>query len=50
LCPFPLQLTMKVREQYRARFSLSGGTRSKDVDSVLAVASVERNVFLGIGV
>jgi hypothetical protein len=46
LCQFPLQF--KVRDQRCARCSLSWGTRSKDVDSVLAVASVVRTVVLGV--
>jgi hypothetical protein len=41
---------IQVREQRCARSSLSGGTRSKVVDSVLAVASVVRTVVLGVGV
>jgi hypothetical protein len=48
LCSFPLRLTMQVREQRCARSSLGGGTRSKVVDSVLAVASVVRTVVLGV--
>jgi hypothetical protein len=46
-CPFPLQL-MQVREQRCARSSLSGGTRSNVVGSVLAVASVVRTLVLGV--
>jgi hypothetical protein len=41
---------IQVRGQRCSRFSLSGGTRSKVVDSVLAVASVVRTVVLGVGV
>jgi hypothetical protein len=46
LCPFPLQLMIQVREQRCARSLLSGGTRSKVVDSILAVASVVRTAVV----